>query len=157
MRWSDSWTEWVVVAVVIGTLLLSGPAGGIDFGAERPSLDEGTATVQVVSPGGEPISITDGRFGTGVAYVRMPDLVVNVSDLEGTPRLSYTVTIPELDIEKRTDRLVGSPGRISVPLSDRAIPDSEVADTEARIEVLLQSYSGQTTVVNRTVEVRHER
>lgn len=147
--------QWGVVVVIVGALLLSGPLGGIDFVSGQPSLDSGNATVEVVAPQDGRIPVTDGRFGTGVSYVRIPDLVVDVGHVEGTPRVSYVFAIAELGIEKRNTRLVDSTGRLTVPLGDRALPNPTPSiDTEARIIVRVQSYSGQYTVWNRTMEVR---
>ena len=150
-----TWIRRVVVAVVLVVVLLSGPGTGIDLTSERPSLGDGTATVTVVQPEDGPLSVTDARFMRGASYVRIPDLVVDVTDVTGQPRVFYQVSIPALDVKKQNDRIVDAPGRFVVPLSDRAIPEDWVPDngTTARVVVRVQSYSEGRTVLNRTVHV----
>jgi|AntRauTorcE11898_2_1112593.scaffolds.fasta_scaffold11241_2 hypothetical protein len=145
----------IVVAVILVEMLLSGPVGGVELVSERPSLDDGTASVTVVDPTEDPIQVTAGRFGTNVSYVRIPDLVVDITSVDGQPRVFYQVSIPELGIKKQNDKLVRSTGRLRVPISDHTVPKEKALDgTTARLVVRVQSYSGGQVVMNRTVEVR---
>lgn len=144
----------VVVAVILVGMLLSGPVGGVDLAREQLSLGDGTASVTVVEPDEETIRVTEGRFGTNVSYVRIPDLVVDVTNVDGQPRVFYQVSIPELGIEKQNDKIVRSTGRLRVPISDRAVSGDVATPTTARLVVRVQSYSGGEVVLNRTVEVR---
>lgn len=144
-----------VLAIILFGMLLSGPAGGIDFARDRLSIGDGTASVTVVEPADEPVRVTDGRFGTNVSYVRIPDLVVDVRSVDGKPRVFYQVTVPELGVRKQNERIVRSTGRLRVPISDRALPREVTADgATARLVVRVQSYTGGTVVMNRTVELR---
>ncbi len=145
----------IAVAVVLVGMLLSGPVGGVELVGEQPSLDDGTATVTVVEPTADPIRVTAGRFGTNASYVRIPDLVVDVTNIDGQPRVFYQVTIPELNIRKQNDKIIQSSGRLRVPISDHTVPKEATLDgTTARLVVRVQSYSGGEVVLNRTVEVR---
>jgi len=158
---TDSWSRVpparTVVAVILVVLLLSGPGSGLDFTGERASLGKGDATVRVVEPGNEAIPVTDGRFGTDVAYVRLPDLVVDVSAVEGNPRVFYQVTVPSLGVRKQNDKIIQSPGRLRVPIYDRALPKgTTIEGAEARLIVRVQSFSGGKVVLNRTVEVTRD-
>jgi hypothetical protein len=145
----------IVVAVVVIVMLLSGPGSGIEFARDRASLGDGTASVTVVEPPDEDLRVTEGRFGTNVSYLRIPDLVVDVTSLDGRPRVLYQVTVPELGIQKQNDDIVRSTGRMRVSISDRALPPgTDVDGTTARLVVRVQSFTGQTVVVNRTVDVR---
>lgn len=143
-----------VVGCILAVVLLSGPVGGIDLTGEQPQLGDGTASVTVKQPDTETIAVTDGRFGTNVSYVRIPDLVLSVSDLSSQPRVVYTVRIPGLDVEKSTTRLVHSTGRLRVPLADQAlVPKVESGTYRGQIIVRIQSFSGGETVLNRSVRV----
>lgn len=143
------------VALVLFGMLLSGPVGGVDLAREEPSLGDGTASVTVVEPDDGPVVVTEGRFGTNVSYVRIPDLVVDVTSVDGQPRVFYQVRIPELGIEKQNDRVVRSTGRLRVPVSDRAVPKGAAVDgAKAHLVVRVQSYTQGAVVLNRTVEVR---
>lgn len=145
----------IAVAVVLVGMLLSGPVGGVELVGERPSIGDGTAAVTVVEPPAEPIRVTEGRFGTNVSYVRIPDLVLDVTNTGGQPRVLYQVTIPELNIRKQNDKIVQSSGRLRVPISDHTVSKEATLDgTTARLIVRVQSYSGGEVVLNRTVEVR---
>ncbi|MEF8785937.1 MAG: hypothetical protein V5A45_08390 [Haloarculaceae archaeon] len=145
----------IAVAVILVGMLLSGPVGGVELVGERPSIGDGTASVTVVEPTAETIQVTEGRFGTNVSYVRIPDLVLDVTSVDGQPRVLYQVTIPELGIKKQNDKLVRSTGRLRVPISDHTVPKEKTLDgTTARLVVRVQSYSGGEVVMNRTVEVR---
>ncbi|WP_302081719.1 hypothetical protein [Salinibaculum rarum] len=145
----------IAVAVILVGMLLSGPVGGVDLVPERPSLDEGTASVTVIEPTADSIRVTEGRFGTNVSYVRIPDLVIDVTSVEGQPRVLYQVTVPDLNIRKQNDKLVQSNGRLRVPISDHAVVKEGALDgVRARLVVRVQSYSGETVVMNRTVAVQ---
>ena len=145
----------IAVAVILVGMLLSGPVSGVELVSDRPSLDDGTASVTVVEPTAETIQVTEGRFGTNVSYVRIPDLVLDVTSVNGQPRVLYQVTIPELNIRMQNDKLVQSTGRLRVPVSDHTVSKGKpLAGAEARLVVRVQSYSGGQVVMNRTVEVR---
>lgn len=158
---NDSWSQVsparAVTAVILVVLLLSGPGSGLDFTGERTSLGKGDATVRVVEPSTEAIPVTNGRFGTSVSYVRIPDLVVDVSAVEGNPRVFYQVVVPSLDIRKQNDEIIRSTGRLRVPIYDRAVPKgTTIEGAEARLIVRVQSFSGGQVVLNRTVEVTQD-
>lgn len=148
----------VVAGLILATLLLAGPPAGPDLAASDDArLDDGTASVSVLEPAGAEIRVTDGRFGTDVAYVRLPDLVVDVEQFEGTPRVQYTVSVPGLDIERTETKLVTSEGRLRVRLEDRALPERPDEETyRGVLRVRVQSLSTEQTVLNRTVEVTVE-
>jgi hypothetical protein len=156
MQADDLPVTHVVVGVILFVMVLSGPGSGIDFSRDRASLGDGTASVTVVEPTGDDVRVTDGRFGTNVSYVRIPDLVVDVESVDGRPRVFYQVTVPELGIRKQNDAIVRSTGRMRVSISDRAVPPgAEIGGSTARFVVRVQSYTGGTVVMNRTVGVRH--
>jgi hypothetical protein len=145
----------IVVAVVVFVMLLSGPGSGLDFARDSASLGDGTASVTVVQPTDDQVRVTEGRFGTNVSYLRIPDLVVDVTALDGRPRVLYQVTVPELGIQKQNDDIVRSTGRMRVSISDRALPPgTDAGGTTARLVVRVQSFTGQSVVMNRTVDVR---
>ena len=144
----------VAVGAILVILLLSGPGSSIDFTDDSASLGDGNASVTVLEPGGEPLRVTDGRFGTNVSYVRIPDLVGHVTTVEGSPRVFYQVSVPAFGIEKQNSKVVQSPGRIRVPISDRALTGSvNTEGVTASVVVRVQSFTGGRVVLNRTVEV----
>ncbi len=144
----------LVVAVVLVTLVLTGPVVGFDVTKESPELGDGNATVEVLDAPSATIPVTHGRFGTDVSYVRIPEAAVDVRNLTGSPRIAYEVTVPELGVDRRVSRIVTDEGRVRLELSDRALaPDTDPGTYTGRVDLRLQSFEGQTVLVNRTVEV----
>lgn len=157
----------VVVGLIALGLLVAGPSWG-----EDRSLGEGTAQVEIVSPdgldsgtgpGGLELRTTAGRFGAAPTYVRTPDLVVDVTNLTGRPKVVYRIEAPELNFSRHAEHLVTRTGRHAVPMDDRAFPPPDYAydapslppegTYEARIVVRVQSFAGSRTVLDRTVPV----
>lgn len=144
-----------VVAILAATIL----AGLI--GAPSADIGDGTAEVEVVSPTGDRLVTEPGRFGTAATYVRLPDLVADVSSVTDRPRLVYQVTVPALDIEIQRTRLLRDSGRVRIQVPDRAFPPGnasvgglpESGTYPGRIVVRVQSFSEDRTVVNRTIHV----
>lgn len=156
----DSATASSVLAVlVIGAVVFAGPAVG--FGPDNRGeveLDDGTAAVESVTLTG-PVTVTSGRFGAGVAYLRIPDLRVRFSAVSGHPRVVYRVTVPGLGFDRVGSRLLGgSPTRVDVGMADRAYPPGELdrARYRATVTARIQSFAVDRTVFRRnvTVEVR---
>jgi hypothetical protein len=152
---------------VLVALIAAGPTW-----ATAPELGSGTANVSVVSPAeidaghGDSslvLRTTPGRFGTSATYLRIPDLVVDASNVDGTPRLVYGLEVRALDVDRLETRLLPDPGRLRVPMADRAYPPPdfehdapglpEPGTYEGRLVVRVQSYTSDRIVVNRTVEV----
>lgn len=145
-------TVGIVVAVVLGGWL----------GAQPATLGDGTATVRVVSPDADGLETEPGRFGTAASYLRLPDLVADVTNVTGTPRLVYRIRVPALDLDRQRSRLIRHEGRLRVSMPDRAFPPRETAEAspppagryDGRLVVRVQSFSTDRTVLNRTVTVR---
>ena len=142
----------VAVGIIVAVLLVTGPIG-VNVTGEPAALGDGTATVTVLDPTGDRVPITDGRFGTAVSYVRIPDLVVDVESVSGQPRLLYIVRVPALGLDEDNSRLVRSTGRLRVPLRDRAVNQEVSGSYSGRLIVRVQSFSGMQTVSNRSIEV----
>ena len=151
--------ESCAVGVILLAILSSGLAGGGVGELTPATLDDGTAEITVENLPVERLHVDEGRFGTSVLYLRIPDVKVRVSTLEGTPRVNYRVTIPALDVAQSSTRLLTDPGQRTVTVSgvDRAFdPESITKDRYiATISVSVQSFAVDRTVrsVNETVEV----
>ena len=139
------------VGIILFVVVLSGFVG---FTGDRHELGEGTATVTVVEPTQETLVVTEGRFGTGATYLRIPDLVVDVEQREGRPRLIYRVTVPELEIDEQETTLLPASGRVRLPADDVGFEDVEPGTYDGHLVVRVQSFTNDTTVLNRSVEVR---
>jgi len=159
----------VAAALILLALVVLGPSW-----ATPTALGDGTAEVDVLAPtwldSGE--GPTDhvlrddpGRFGTDASYLRSPPLVVDVSNVSGSPELYYDLDVPALDLDTGpVERRLSGPGRYRLELADVAVPpaDYRYRDVEAPdsgvytgiVTVRVQSFSGQTVVANRTVGVR---
>lgn len=158
-----SWgsVEWAVVGVILLALVASSGALGGDSAAGQGSqaVGEGTATVAVESLPTDRLRIDDGRFGTGVRYLRVPDVRVRVEAVDADPRIVYRVQVPALGVDDAATRsLTGTAGQtVSVRGVDRAFDPGQVsADRyEAVVTVRVQSFDVDETVVsvNETVEV----
>lgn len=144
-----------VVGFVLVVLVLSGPLGVVDLVEPgNPQLGDGNATVAVLEPDDDQLRVTDGRFGTNVSYVRVPDLVVDVERLEGRPRIVYNVEVPALGLDPIDTQVVTAPGRTRLTIRDQALPDQPAQDRyRGYLDVRVQSTEGQTIVVNRTLQV----
>jgi hypothetical protein len=123
---------------------------------QSADLGSGDATVEAVTLE-DRLVVTDGRFGTGVAYLRIPEARVALAVVEGRSRLVYSVAVPALGFERVGDRTVGprSPDTVTVGMSDRAVRyDAVDADAyEATMTVRVQSFSVDRTVFQRNVTV----
>jgi len=148
----------VATGLILVTLLVAGPPLGIDIvSSNADRLGDGTADVTVIQPTGDTIRVTEGRFGTGVWYVRLPNLVVDVEQFEGQPRVQYAISIPGLDLDRTKARLVTGSGRLRIPVDDRALAERPGNSTyRGSVQVRVQSLSAEKTVLNRTVEVTVE-
>jgi hypothetical protein len=144
----------VAVGVILAVLLITGPLGGIDVTEETTALGDGTATVRILESGEREFAITDGRFGTNVSYVRVPDLRLDVESVSGQPRVLYIVRVPALGLDESNSRLLESTGRLRVPLRDQAVRTVSNESYEGRVIVRIQSFSGMETVRNQSIEVR---
>lgn len=151
----------LVCLVVLAAAAVGGPATG------RPPPDgvgDGTATIGVLSPAGDVLDTSQGRFGTDARYLRLPDLVVDVTALEGRPRIVYRVVVPELGVDRQVHEVVTSTGRTRLRMADRAYPPTDYpanfrtlpqdGSLEGRIVVRVQSFSTDRTVTNRSIQVR---
>jgi hypothetical protein len=144
------------VAVVLGTLVVTGPlVGGQDGARATAELGEGTATVEDVGLTGS-LSMTPGRFGTGVVYLRIPDAAVDFSAVTGRSRLVYRVAVPALDFDRVGTAPFGTgTTRRQVGMSDRAFSPERVNSTRYRVAVTVrvQSFAVDRTVFRRNVTV----
>lgn len=147
----------LTVVFVLGTLVATGPLVGlVDVGPAETGLGEGTATVENVHLPTS-LSMTPGRFGTGVVYLRIPPAVVDLSSVDGRSRLVYRVAVPSLGFERIGTRTL-DPGttRTTVGMSDRAFAPARLAVSayRVRISVRVQSFAIDRLVFDRnhTVE-----
>lgn len=156
-----------VAVVILVALVAAGPAW-----SESRGLGDGTADATIAAPSwlagdgtaaDHRLRTTSGRFGTAASYVRMPDVVVDVSNVTGESELYYDVTIPGLDADPAPARRhVDGPGRYRLAVDDVAVPPRDYHDDAsipedgtytARFLVRVQSFSGHTVVANRTATV----
>ena len=152
----------LTVGVILFVLLISGPAVGlVDLTPEQrnpDSLGDGTADVTMASDPTSDLRIDEGRFGTGVYYLRMPPAVVDVSSVTGRPQLTYKVSVPGLDYTDSTSQMLDSTGRTTVHLDDRAFAPKSLTNDSYRAEVVVrvQSFEMDTVVYQRNVTVTVE-
>ena len=140
-----------IIGIILFVVVLSGFVG---FTANSGELGEGTASVTVIEPTDDTLVVNSGRFGTGATYLRIPDLVVAVEQRAGRPRLIYRVTVPALNVDEQETRLVPASGRVRLPADDVAFEDVEPGTYDGRLVVRVQSFTNDTTVLNRSVEVQ---
>jgi len=149
----------VVALFVLVTLVVTGPLIGVDAVRTEPTtIGDGTAAVSSVQVTTSEIRITDGRFGTDVAYLRVPDAGVTVDSVSGRPRLLYQVDVPALDISLEDERVLsaGQSGTYRLAPGDRAIsPSSLDRDTyTGSVRIRVQSFEADQTIVAENVTVR---
>lgn len=146
----------LVCLVVLGAAA-SGPP------PDAPTLGDGTATLRVDSPTADELRTSPGRFGTRARYLRVPDLVVDVTALEGRPRVVYRLVVPRLGVDRQVHQVVTTTGRTRLRMADRAYPPADYSDRfrrlppdgtyEGYLVVRVQSFTGDRTVLNRSIRV----
>lgn len=151
----------MVCLVVLAFAAVGGPPAG---GPPPDEVGDGTASLSVVSPTTDALATSPGRFGTSARYLRLPDLVVDVSGVDGRPRVVYRVVVPALDVDRQVHEVVTSPGRVRLEMADRAYPPAGYpggfrslpgdGTYEGRLVVRVQSFTTDRTVLNRSVSVR---
>jgi len=151
-----------VAATVVAVPVVMGPFGPVDVPQQRfvgGPPGEGSATVTLVSPPGQP-TIAPGRQGGETYYLRIPDVAVRATDVQGNPILSYSLDIEALGYSRSSVHFLGSSGD-----GDRTI--SMARDTLPADRIDRDSYRGRFELVfrangterviyagNTTVEVR---
>lgn len=148
---------WPVLGLIVVLTVLGGVAG-----TTPTTVGEGSATIAVETPTTDRLVTEPGRFGTAATYLRLPDLVADVTNATGRPRLVYAVRVPALDLDRQRTRLIRGEGRIRVRMADRAYPPRASDDPglpepgtyDGRLVVRVQSASHDRTVVNRSIRVR---
>jgi hypothetical protein len=144
----------VVLAMVVFVLALASPVVGLSLTESDPSnFQDGTASLTIEQPTTDRLSVTDGRFGTPVVYLRLPDLVATVDAISGQPRIIYEITVPALDVELQQTRVIDSPGTVRVRMSDRAFERLPSGTYDGRLIVRVQSTDGDWTIRDRALEV----
>ena len=157
---SSDWASGLAVALVALVLVASGPlAGGFVQPSGTPTtVGDGNATVASVAVPTEDLSVSPGRFGTDVVYLRVPDARVDLSDVTEHPRLVYRIEVPALDASLTTTKIVTERGSYGLHVRDYAVDPDRVtnASYDATVSVRVQSFAVDHTVFRRnvTVEVR---
>ena len=121
-----------VVAVIALTALVSGPATPLDLTPDTNPCDGdvraqvGNATVEVRSLP-ERATLTQAGYGARVWSLSVPQAVVNVSDVDGRPALSYRIFIPDLGRQVGSRTVVSrcTTGQLSLAVGDSTFdPDA---------------------------------
>lgn len=155
-------SQRLLLATVVVTLAFAGPLvpGLSATGEADPTLvGPGNATLSAVSVDTADFRFSDGRFGTGVVYLRAPDATLHVDRLTGQPRIVYRLRVPALDVDRISTRVLSGPGAVTVGMDDRALRPERLARSEYRavITVRVQSRTIDRTVFNETITLRAER
>jgi len=144
------------VGLVLVVLVLTGPlVGAVGIDERESDLGDGTATVENVGTV-DGFSMQPGRFGTGVVYLRIPDVRAEFASVTGRSRLVYRVAVPALNFDRVGTRSVGPETTgAAVGMSDRAFAPRAV-DRPAytvTVTVRVQSFTVDRTVLQRNVTV----
>lgn len=150
----------LVCLVVLAAAALGSPA--VDRGPD--GVGDGNASVSVLSPTTDELATSPGRFGTRARYLRLPDLSVDVTAIEGRPRIVYRVVVPALGVDRQVDAVVTSTGPTRLRMADRAYPPAGYSSEfrslpatgtfDGRLVVRVQSFTTDRTVLNRSIRVR---
>ncbi|MFB6312001.1 MAG: hypothetical protein ABEH64_12580 [Salinirussus sp.] len=145
-------------AIMIVMALATGPAGPLTI----PLLDTGqppgtgSAAVTIVAEPGQPI-IDQGRQGSDVRYLRVPDIGIEVRDLHGNPTLTYTITVPALDYSRSSIHFLGQAGegRHAVGLTEDALGAGRLGEGPytGRLELVLRDSQGTRTIYSASTVV----
>lgn len=145
-----------VGVAILAVLVVSGPVTGIDVTSNRATeFEEGTATVDSVSVPAEKLRVTPGRFGTQVAYLRVPAATVDIAAVSERPRLVYLVELPSLDVSLVTTAVVTEAGTYRLAPSDRGLGRKRLntGPYRARLRLRVQSFEMDRVVYDRNVTV----
>jgi hypothetical protein len=150
----------VLAAFVVVTLLVTGPLTSVD--ATRPSatdFDEGTVTADDVAVDTTALRVTAGRFGTGVAYLRVPTATVDVTGVTDRPRLVYRIVIDDLDVSVTETAVVtgSSTYRLDPGHEGLAASAMDRRQYNGTVAVSVQSFSGAETLYQENVTIEVER
>lgn len=153
--------QLVLVGAVVVALVLTGPlVPGISLAQSEPdSLDDGNATVSNVAVDADDVTITPGRFGTNVSYVRIPDATVTTEGIEGQPRVVYQLAIPELGIDHSEPKLLTTEGRTTVRIDPMAVQPARLSKNsyEGQVTVRVQSHTVDRVVYDESISVEVRR
>ena len=154
----DRWDPVTVVGVLVVLVLVgAGPLTGVDVSnAQSSTVGEGNATVESLTVEQSALTVTDGRFGTNVSYLRIPPATVTLGSVTGRPQLVYLVSSPALDVDRVETLVVTSEGSYRLNPDDKALaPGTESGEYRVSITVRLQSFSTEQVLLrtNETVEV----
>jgi hypothetical protein len=148
-----------VLGVLGVVLLVSSPlVGVVDLTPEARGsggLGDGTASASVTTLDTDRFRIDRGRFGTGVAYLRLPPVTVTADSVTGQPRLVYRVEVPALEFERTETRLLRETGRVRIGMSARALTRERVNQQSYRatVTVRVQSFEVDRTIYRRNLTV----
>lgn len=148
---------YVVLIFISIILFTSGSAvPQVDFTSSSEELGDGTAEISVVSSPNQ-LNIDRGRFGTDVYYLRVPDTVVHVDSVDGSPRIVYDFSSPELgiDVTKKKYLRGTEDEKIRLDIGHMALEESAIKKEsyEANLTVNIQSFETYKTVYESEMEV----
>jgi len=155
-----------VVAIVVLTALVSGPATPLDFTPDATPCDGdvraqvGNATVEVRSLP-DRATLTQAGYGARVWTLSVPQAIVNVSDVDGRPALSYRIFIPDLGRQVGSRTVVSrcTTGRLSLAVGESTFDPDEVTPGEynATVSVVYRGTDGgqqvERTLAERSITV----
>lgn len=148
-----------IVSVILTTTLVSGPlVGAVDLTTEpeQSTPGSGNATISDVSlPSSAEIS--QGRYGAGERYLRVPDATVDLVDVTETPLLAYEISIRGLGYSRTTTHFISEANEGTFALSIER--DSMAASTvqndsyDGRLRVFLRTDGNERLLGSRNVTV----
>ncbi|WP_424000826.1 hypothetical protein ACOZ4I_14720 [Haloarcula salina] len=146
----------VAALFVLATLVATGPLVGIGgFEPRATTIGDGTASIDAVHVDTAHLRVTDGRFGTAVPYLRVPDASVAVDGVTGRPRLLYQISVPRLDVSMTSERVFSTAGTYRLAPGDRALEPSSVGreSYNGTVRITVQSFEASETVYDENVTV----
>lgn len=156
-------TAIATVTVILAGLLLTGPLIGVVplGGSAAEQLGDGNATVADVAIATEVFAISEGRFGTEMWYLRVPDATVDVAATDGRSRLVYRLQVPALNVETVSTAPIasGATGPRHLSIDDPAFAPRTIGrdSYQARVTIRVQSFAVDRTVLDETVAVEVRR
>jgi len=153
----DRWVTFAGIFVVF-VLAGTGPLTGVDVtSASASTFGDGNATVTDVSVDRSAVSLSPGRFGTDVMYLRVPAASVTVHTVTDRPQLLYIVSVPGLGVRLVETQVVTGAGTYRLAPSDRAMPPGRADGRyDVVLSVRLQSFTTDRTVTRTSLTVGDE-
>lgn len=137
-----------LLTVVIFLSILSGPlVAAIDLtpsSQDYSTFGNGTASLSVQSFDSDAVVLRKGEYGSGAYLLEVPDIVVNIQEVQGSPFIVYKIRVPELGYTRSSVSVLNPEmnGTMHISLATDEIAPDRVTQSAYQAEIILLVRSG---------------